>query len=110
MFKYGGIYLDVDTISVRPLEHHLKNSFVVYSPAWHNIPNSIFGFPQVNRIKENKLQLRQQGSRFLKFVLDAARLHFAEDNFDKLSVPQRFGPTFFTTTFVSGGTWAKMKL
>ena len=42
-----------------------------------------------------------QGSRFLKFVLEAARLHFAEENFEKLSVPQRFGPTFMTTTFVS---------
>ena len=42
-----------------------------------------------------------QGSRFLKFVLEAARVHFAEANFENLTVPERFGPTFFTTTFVS---------
>ena len=34
-------------------------------------------------------------------MLDAAKVHFAEANFDKLSVLKRFGPTFFTTTFVS---------
>ena len=42
-----------------------------------------------------------QGSRFLKFVLEAARFHFASARFEKLSVPQKFGPTFFTTIFVS---------
>merc|ERR1719341_2035065 len=86
VFKYGGIYIDVDTISIRPLEHHLRNSFVGYSHPWHNICNSIFGFPQ--------------GSHFLKFVLEAARVHFAEASFENLTVPERFGPTFFTTTFV----------
>ena len=50
-----------------------------------------------------------QGSSFLKFVLEAAKLHFAEENFEKLKVPQRFGPTFFTTMLVSGGQ-AKKKL
>ena len=37
----------------------------------------------------------------MKFVLEAAKTHFAEANFKKLKVPQRFGPTFFTTTLVS---------
>ena len=37
----------------------------------------------------------------MKFVLEAAKVHFAEANFEKLKVPQRFGPTFFTTTLVS---------
>ena len=41
-----------------------------------------------------------QGSHFLQFVLEAARLHFASPDFHKLSVPEQFGPTFFTTIFV----------
>ena len=41
-----------------------------------------------------------QGSYFLQFVLEAARLHFASPDFHKLSVPEQFGPTFFTTMFV----------
>merc|ERR1719341_1557781 len=64
VFKYGGIYIDVDTISIRPLGHHLRKSFVAYSRSWHNVANSIFGFPL--------------GSSFLKFVLEAAKVHFAE--------------------------------
>ena len=47
------------------------------------------------------LQCLLQGSRFLKFVIEAARIHFASARFEKLSVPQKFGPTFFTTIFVS---------
>ena len=94
----------MDTISIRPLEHHLKNSFVVFSLAWHNICNSIFGFPKVRTNKQNpqKSSLNfSQGSSFMKFVLEAAKVHFAEANFERLKVPQRFGPTFFTTTLVS---------
>ena len=49
VFKFGGIYLDTDTISVRPLHHHLRNSFVAFSLQWHNIQNAIFGFPQVQK-------------------------------------------------------------
>ena len=48
VFKFGGIYLDTDTISVRPLRHHLRSSFVAFSLPWHNIQNAIFGFPQVH--------------------------------------------------------------
>ena len=103
MFKYGGIYIDVDTISIRPLGHHLRNSFVAYSRSWHNVANSIFGFPQVSESRITQLLELSQGSSFLKFVLEAAKLHFAEENYEKLKVPQQFGPTFFTTTLVSVG-------
>ena len=62
----------------------------------------------MRRIKIIQLRKFSQGSSFLKFVLEAARLHFAEENYEKLSTPQRFGPTFFTTTLVSA--WkAKIK-
>ena len=42
-----------------------------------------------------------QGSHFLKFVLEAARTHVGSSHFEKLSVPEKLGPTFFTTMFVS---------
>ena len=55
------------------------------------------------RVASNVLnhQYLLQGSHFLKFVLEAAGIHFASAHFEKLSVPQKFGPTFFTTMFVS---------
>jgi len=87
VFKFGGIYLDTDTVSIQPLGNRLKQSFVAYrlSP-YFNIQSSIFGFAK--------------SSRFLQFVLAAAKLHFASPDFQKLSVPEQFGPTFFTTSFV----------
>ena len=51
VFRFGGIYLDTDTISVRPLRHHLRNSFVAFTlEPYNNIQNSIFGFRQVHRV------------------------------------------------------------
>ena len=65
MFKFGGIYIDVDTISIRPLGHHLRKSFVTYCYEWHMICNSLFGFPQVRgevmheeRVKTSMIQIQ----------------------------------------------------
>ena len=48
VFKFGGIYLDTDTVSIQPLGNRLKQSFVAYrlSP-YFNIQSSIFGFAKV---------------------------------------------------------------
>ena len=50
VFKFGGIYLDTDTVSIQPLGNRLKQSFVAYrlSP-YFNIQSSIFGFAKVLR-------------------------------------------------------------
>ena len=102
VFKYGGIYLDTDTISVAPLNHHLRQSFVAFSISWHMIQNSIWGFPQVQGLElPDHVNDVVQGSNFLKFVLEAARAHFASAQFEKLKLPWKFGPPFFTTMFVS---------
>ena len=42
-----------------------------------------------------------QGSNFLKFLLEAAPEHYHSEGFDKRPVWQKFGPSFFTTVFVS---------
>ena len=87
VLKFGGIYIDVDSVSLRPLKHHLRNSFVAYTLQPYNaIQNSIFGFPKA--------------SRFLKFVMEAVRASFAEGNQATFSF---FGPPFFTTMFIQFG-------
>ena len=74
--------------SVLPLPPCLSNSFVSHTLApYYNIQSSAFGFPA--------------GSKFLAWVLAAAREHFNTEQFRILDVPQQFGPTFFTTVFVS---------
>jgi len=95
VFQFGGIYLDTDTISVQPLRGRLSESFVAFRLApYYNIQSSIFGFPK--------------GSYFLQFVLETAKLHFASEDFGKLSVPEQFGPTFFTTMFVRSQVFLKV--
>ena len=41
-----------------------------------------------------------QGSRFLEFVLSAAREHYLSPDFPRRPIWEQFGPSFLTTTFV----------
>ena len=54
---------------------------------YYNIQNSVFGFAK--------------NSNFLYFVLQSARHNAKLKTFWERPVPQQFGPTFFTSMFVS---------
>ena len=80
VFKFGGIYLDTDTISVRPLRHHLRSSFVAFSLPWHNIQNAIFGFPQVQTLYLSFLVHRQEiwvNLCFTQKCIERDKIYFA---------------------------------
>ena len=71
-----------------PIFRHSFVSFTLHP--YNNLCASVFGFPV--------------GSNFLHFVIQSARLNSAEEDFWSNSVPEQFGPTFFTSMFVS---WTK---
>jgi mannosyltransferase OCH1-like enzyme len=80
VFAEGGIYCDIDSVSLRPFDSLLLSPFVCYVPSWHNVSNAVFGFPAQ--------------STFLDFVLKSLWRTRDPSIFD--DVPQRTGPTFFT--------------
>jgi len=86
LYRNGGVYYDTDSICVKPLNDVLTHSFVSSRvDEYHNVNNSVFGFPK--------------GSRFLEFVLRLLRWNILKD--PNAWVPQKTGPVFFSGAFVS---------
>lgn len=87
--RWGGIYLDVDHISECPNSLHpdMRRAFVQASgEPWCNTTNSDFGFAA--------------GSEFLEYVMKNLRDPRVRS---MREIPDRTGPTFFTTCVVSFG-------
>ena len=90
IYQNGGIYLDTDSVSLHGFGPTFwSDSFVSFTLSpWNNICNSVFGFPQA--------------SHFLQFVLQSAELNAVEgDYLENPVIEELFGPTFFTSMFVS---------
>ena len=85
VYKFGGIYLDSDSQSLKPFDELFKNSFVCYDLGWNTLVHSVFGMPP--------------GSKFLRFALESARLNFQNEEFRKRIVYLRYGPTFLGKMF-----------
>ena len=88
--KYGGVYSDIDSLSVRPLGQIFRHSFVSMTSdkAPFYIQNCIFGFPR--------------GSNFLVSVLSSVKIHQKQIVVLSVSgIPYKYGPIFFTSVFVS---------
>lgn len=85
VYRYGGIYSDVDVIFVKPFDDNFNKSFVSHINGYYNICNGCFGF--------------NKSSKFLKFVLDCFPENFKMSGKDAW-LPELSGPTFFTTCFV----------
>jgi len=86
VYRNGGVYYDTDSICVKPLNDVLTHSFVSSRvDEYHNVNNSVFGFPK--------------GSRFLEFVLRLLRWNILKD--PNAWVPQKTGPVFFSGAFVN---------
>ena len=91
VYKYGGVYSDIDSLSVKPLGQIFRHSFVSITsdkPPYY-IQNCIFGFPR--------------GSNFLFNVLASVKIHQKQIVVLGVSgIPYKYGPIFFTSVFVSG--------
>ena len=66
--KFGGIYLDSDSQSLKPFDALFRHSFVCYDVGWNTLVHSVFGMPP--------------GSKFLRFALESARLNFQKEEFN----------------------------
>lgn len=87
IYKYGGIYSDIDSIYMKPLDYNFTKSFVSYIfDKWNNISNAFFGFP-----KESK---------FMSFVLQSLKENISLDPYQR-DIPVRSGPIFFTSCYLN---------
>lgn len=87
VYKYGGVYSDIDSIYTKSLDSYFVKSFVTYViPKWGNVINAFFGFPK--------------NSNFMKFVLHSLRENI-ELNPNQRDIPIRTGPTFFTSCYIN---------
>ena len=77
--------MDTDSRSVQPFGSIFLESFVCYDAGWNTLVHSVFGMPA--------------GSKFLRFVLESARLNFKLEEFRKRIVYLRYGPTFIGKMF-----------
>ena len=90
VYKYGGIYSDIDSLAVKPLGQTFLHSFVSITTnrSPHYIQNCIFGFPPA--------------SNFLLNVLNAVEVHQKQVVVRGIDgIPYKYGPIFFTSVFVS---------
>ncbi len=82
IYQHGGIYNDIDAISLKPFDYVFERPFLSHTfEPWNNITNAVFGLPPLHP--------------FLKFVIDCLvhSRHHAE-------VPHRTGPWYFTKCFL----------
>ena len=84
VFQYGGIYFDIDSVALKPLDGNFRKAFVIFSPGYKNLSNAVFGFAKK--------------SSFLHFVLKSLPSHYKA--FRKEWVPSRTGPAYFTSCFL----------
>jgi len=88
VYRNGGVYYDTDSISLKPLQDALTHSFVSNAlDPYHNICNSVFGFPK--------------GSMFLEYVLRQLKVNINKS--PNASPPGKSGPAFFSGAFVAYG-------
>ena len=84
VYQEGGIYSDIDSISMRPFDGFFRHSFVTYTLGiWNSISNACFGFPR--------------NSKFLHFVLMSLRMNYNEKDI----VLHKTGPVFLNTCFIN---------
>lgn len=91
VYHEGGIYTDVDAISVKAFDENFEKAFVAYAEEPYNdVGTCVFGFPS--------------GSRYLKFVMDCLK-EVRTYNFDYASLPTKLrvclltGPIIFRQCF-----------
>lgn len=82
VYQYGGMYSDIDVISLKPFDYVFEKAFLSHTfEPWNNLTNAVFGFPPRHP--------------FLKMVLDCL-----PNTRSIPDVPHRTGPWFFTNCFL----------
>ena len=92
MYQFGGIYLDTDSVFVKPFPPVLQTSFVTHTfSGYNNICNCVFGMAK--------------NSPFLRFALESLKLNYEKhpgyQNRDFGGTPTRTGPVFLTAMLVN---------
>lgn len=93
VYKYGGIYSDIDSIWLKSFDTNFDKEFVTYriDNACSNLTNSFFGFCKKSLILNNIIYN-------LKFSINS----FLSNNFNQISnnIPYITGPIFFTRIII----------
>ena len=91
IYREGGIFTDIDAISVKPFDIYFQRSFVSHiGEPYNDICNGIFGFPA--------------GSNYLKYVINCLK-EVRTYNYDYASLPTKLriclltGPILFRQCF-----------
>ena len=90
IYNYGGMYIDVDSRSVKAFDNNFANSFICIETEgkYNNIQNAQFGFSRKNP--------------FLRFVIECLQeniMHHVNQNGKLDDILSICGPPFFTTCF-----------
>lgn len=72
LYERGGIYMDIDTISVKPYKHLLKNKVVLGKEGRYEICNAIM--------------MTEKNSEFFKIWMDNYEEHFNSDGWGEASI------------------------
>lgn len=86
IFQEGGMYMDIDSISVKAFDENFRFSTVSYiESSYNDVSNAFFTFPKQ--------------CAFLKFVIDCLSIHYYKEKY----IPWKTGPNFFTSCLYSFG-------
>lgn len=111
IYRFGGIYVDIDSVALRPFGPVFLRSFVTLTPVdWFLSTKNIYN----NHLKQSKSQQQPFGStiqncifgfgqhsKFLKFAIDAQRQNFWD--MESAGTIKRTGPGFLTEAFAEFG-------
>jgi len=113
IYRFGGIYADIDSVSLRPFGPVFRMSFVTLTPMdWFrstkNIYNAIKDIPEsasnqqpFGSTIQNCIFGLSQHSKFLKFAISAQRQNFWD--MESAGTIKRTGPGFLTEAFAEFG-------
>jgi len=92
VYKYGGMYLDIDCTYHRSFDHNFEKPFVVYYEIKQpGIQNCMFGF--------------EAGSKFLKYLITCLSKSYScflnDESSDGRAILKRTGTYFFLTCFLN---------
>ena len=79
LYKYGGIYMDIDTITYRSYHHLLNYDFVIGKQEENYGINNI-------TLYCNAIMLSKAGNKFIKYWLDLYEMHFETHGWCEASV------------------------
>ncbi|XP_023335559.1 inositol phosphoceramide mannosyltransferase 3 [Eurytemora carolleeae] len=110
LYKYGGIYLDMDSLVKRRFGPVFSTSFVTYTP--HDYYKDIDWMHKSGVMAEHKASIENaqlgmpKGSKFMKYILGCLKENF----FKHTPTLQKTGPQFFTAAFLEYIDNNKIKL